>query len=118
MLNPRPLRQKSNIKRHGLHGKTRINLNLIVGALPRVRPKPREPNLLCKRAHTEVRPYKLIVPVVLQFRPLVARLCRFHSEAEKELGRQEGIVKHMSLILAKLQSPSNSPFPRGRNVQE
>ncbi len=27
-------------------------------------------------------------------------------------GGKEGIVKHMSLILAKLQSPSNSPFLR------
>jgi len=48
--------------------------------------------MVIKRAHTEVRPYRLIMPVVLHFLLLVARLCRFHSEAEKELGRQEGIV--------------------------
>ena len=43
-------------------------------------------HVVIKRAHTEVRPYRLIVPVVLYFRLLVAHFLLLVG------GGQEGIV--------------------------
>ena len=60
------------------------------GAPPCAPESTRTKHVMIKRAHAEERPYRLIVPVVLHFLLLAARLCRFHSEAEKELGRSGG----------------------------
>ena len=94
----------------GLRGKTRTNLILFVGAYPCVRPKPREPNLMIKRAHTEVRPYRLIVPVVLHFLLVLAL-----ASGEAERGE---VRRGLSDIrLGSYESiPLNSPLLKGRNV--
>ena len=79
--------------------------------------------VMIKRAHAEVRPYRLIVPVVLHFRLLVAyflllvaRLCRFHSEAEKELGRSGGDCLFIILLGADYaeNTGKDSPPMQGR----
>ncbi len=95
---------------HGLRGKTRTNLILFVGAYPCVRPQC-SPHVDVKRAHTEVRPYRLIVPVVLHFLLLVLALAS--GEAERgEVRRGLSDIRLGSYETI----PLNSPLLKGRNV--
>ena len=94
---------------YGLRGKTRTNLILFVGAYPRVRPQC-SPHVDVKRAHTEVRPYRLIVPVVLHFLLVLALAS---GEAERGEVRRE----LSDIRLGSYESiPLNSPLLKGRNV--
>ena len=59
---------------------------------------------MIKRAHTEERPYRLIVPVVLHFRPLVAHFLLLVG------GGQEGIV-YFSFFMARIARKTRKRFP-------
>ncbi len=105
---------------YGLRGKTRTNLILFVGAarLAAFIAKRRK-NSVCARnvvlmlvllrAHTEVRPYRLIVPVVLHFLLVLALASgeAERGEARRGLSREWGYLARISQIITdKLIIPS------------